>query len=80
MIMLVLCLCVAIFATKSYNDKTPIRQATLWQIDNVHEIGSKLSKDIYNYIQKNDVKNIEQLSGLKGIGEKRMKYLKEVFR
>lgn len=68
------------FSTMIYscNKKQDIAEATIAQLDNVPEIGAKLATDIYWYVRQHNC-NIDELIEIKGIGEKRLENLKEVF-
>ena len=68
------------YSVNAYNKQIPINQASICQIDKVPQIGCKLATKIYNYVREKQITNIDELIYIDGIGEKRLIYLKEVFR
>jgi DNA uptake protein ComE-like DNA-binding protein len=61
--------------------KDNIYNATITDLDNVHEIGEVLSNKIYTYVQTNGIQSVAELEGhIPNVGEARIKELKKIYK
>jgi DNA uptake protein ComE-like DNA-binding protein len=66
-----------LYCTKKDN----IYNATITDLDNVHEIGEVLSNKIYTYVQTNGIQSVDELQGhIPNVGEVRIKELKKIYK
>ena len=61
--------------------KPNINTATMQQLDTVEDIGEGLSKEIYIYVQTNNIATVSELDGkIKYLGDTRLKELKKKYK
>ncbi len=60
--------------------RQPIQNATLSQLESINGIGTVLSCEIYDYVKDNPSCDVGDLLEVDGIGETRLKELKENFK
>ena len=63
-----------------FSEKTDIEQATIQEIQAVHGFGEVLSYKVVNYIGDSKEFDIEELTNVKGIGDKRLKLIRKEFK
>ena len=80
-ITLILTLIITLSLLTCCNRKQDINKATIQQLDTVEDIGEVLSKEIYVYVQANNIATVSELDGkIKYLGDTRLKELKKKYK
>lgn len=82
-IFIILIIIAIIFSTVvfAYTRKENIQNASISDLESVHEVGEMLSNQIYVYVQTNDIERVDELKGhIKYLGEVRLKELKKKYK